>query len=146
MNITQAFIWFLIGFLLVNGLKFLHTIVGSRMKHQRIKNNEIPVRGYYKQTYFGMLRFQPFYYVIIWLACSYFYFSGHISGNSFTDALITGIFWWAMTVICEMLLWVLVNHTMNLSWKEMYLQSQPWISLTYYAVLVSPLVISLMLH
>ena len=114
MNITQAFIWFLIAFLLVNGLKFLHTIVGSRMKHQRIKNNEIPVRGYYKQTYFGMLRFQPFYYVIIWLACSYFYFSGHISGNSFTDALITGIFWWALTVICVFLFLFFVNYTMYL--------------------------------
>lgn len=145
MNVKLAVIWFLVGFLLVNGLKFLHTVNSSRKKQQRNDNREIPVTAYYKQAYFNTLKFQPFYYVIIWLVCSYFYLSAHITGNLFTDALVTGIFWWAMTVIWEMLIWVLVNHILNLTWKEMYLQSQPWISLTYYAVLISPLFISLIL-
>lgn len=146
MNVKFALIWFLVGFVLVNALKILHTILSSRKKFNRYSQKDIPVSAYYKQAYFNTLKFQPFYYVIVWLTCSYIYFTTHISNNLFTDALFTGISWWALTAIAEMLIWVLVNHKMNLTWKEMYLQSQPWISLTYYSVLVSPLVLSLILH
>lgn len=145
MNIFLALIWFLIGFLAVNGLKLLHiqrTVQKLKLKPAYSSLSEpeiITIANRKVQPY------SPSYYLVIWLVCSTFYFLLHDSPGIYKDALFTGILWWLLTLILETVIWVKGSHKYKLTWKEMYMNSQPWLSLCYYAVLVSPLILSMIL-
>lgn len=145
MNLYLAIIWFLVGFVLVNGLKALHILgSGKRQKKKSVNKNVNPAQ-FTQSAYRKSLPYTPVYYLTVWMLCSTFYFLQHTPANIYKDALLTGIFWWLLTLLLEMLLWTVVRHRFQLTPKEMYMHSQPWISLAYYAVLISPLVLSMIL-
>ena len=144
MNIKLALLLFIVGFVLVNGLKFMFVSFGYKKMLKKTAKNGIPDTDFYKSAFKPTIMFQPFYYVFVWLICSYIYISKHGSTNIFSDSLKTGILWVTLTILIEMVIWVIANHKMKLSWKEMYIYTQPWILLNYYAVFVSPLILSLM--
>lgn len=146
MNLPLALLWFLVGFLAVNGLKTLHILRSSKKIQQKLSNNGISSSESIKKAYQKSLPFIPLYYLLIWIICSIFYFHQHESPRIYLDALNTGILWWLLTLLLEMLVWVIFNHKLKLSWKEMYMNSQPWLSISYYAVLISPIVISLIIR
>ncbi len=145
MNILLALLWFLIGFVAVNSLKVLHIRRSMRKLQSKPAYSALSETELIKTAYRKSLPFIPPYYLIIWIVCSTFYFLLHTSPNIYKDALITGILWWLVTLLLEMLLWVKVQHKFQLTWKEMYMNSQPWLSLSYYAVLISPLILSVIL-
>ena len=145
MNLPLALLWFLIGFVLINGVKVLH-ITRSAKKLQNLSVNPgSSSEKHLKTGYRKSLPYTPVYYLFVWLTCSTFYFSNHASVNIFTDALKTGILWWLLTLLFEMLIWVIAKHKLQLTWKEMYVNSQPWLSISYYAVLISPLILSMII-
>lgn len=145
MNISLALLWFVIGFVLVNGLKTLHILRSSEKLKLNSAYSGMDQSGRIKSAYKKSLPFIPVYYLFVWIICSIFYFTRHDSTQIYFDALKTGILWWLLTLLLEMLGWVIVKHKLQLSWKEMYINSQPWLSISYYAVLISPLIISLII-
>lgn len=145
MNIPLALLWFLIGFLAVNSLKFSHLRRTMRKLQLNPAYTEYPEAEIMKIAYRKSLPFTPAYYLLVWIVCSTFYFLFHTSPNIYIDALSTGILWWLLTALLEMLLWVKAEHKLRLTWKSMYMNSQPWLSLCYYAVLISPLVLAVIL-
>lgn len=145
MSFTIAILWFFVGFVLSNGLKYLHISRASKKLQLKSSNKELSEDYFLKTAYLKSLPIIPLYYLLVWMLCSVFYFIMHKSANVYTEALFTGLFWWLLTLLLEMLLWVKTKHKLQLSWKEMYMKSQPWLSISYYAILISPLIISLML-
>ena len=145
MNIILALIWFVVGFTLVNGIKVLHIVRSGRNLQKKSVKSDPASDNFFKIAYKKSLPYTPIYYLFVWLMCSTFYFSYHTSNDIFSDALKTGISWWLLTLLLEMLLWVIFRHKLQLSWKEMYMNSQPWLSISYYAILISPLILSMII-
>lgn len=141
MDIQLAIICFIIGFIIANGIKFLH----FRRNTKRIssKTGQNLIRKDINELAFSkLLPYIPIYYLVIWIVCSSFYFSNHTSTSLFYDGLSTGITWLSLSFIFETGVWVLLKHKLSISMKQMYLKSQPWILLSYYIVLVSPLMLA----
>ncbi|NLO70860.1 MAG: hypothetical protein GX102_07990 [Porphyromonadaceae bacterium] len=145
MNWLLLILWFIIGLILANGLRVWHIIESSKKKLKRSQNSDIGEKGFIKVANYRYLPFMPISYLAVWIACSFFYLNQINSEQIYVDALITGVVWWILVSISEMLFWVIANHKFQLTWKEMYKDSQPWSAISYYAVLISPLFIALII-
>ena len=57
-----------------------------------------------------------------------------------TYALITGAIWAGICIVFDVFGWVLIKHPWSLSFKEFYVDYQPWITLIYLAIFAGPTV------
>lgn len=57
-----------------------------------------------------------------------------------TEALITGAIWAGICIVFDLFGWVLIKHRWSLSFKEFYVNYQPWITLIYLAIFAGPVV------
>jgi hypothetical protein len=145
MNLPLSILWFVIGFIAVNGLKLFQ--IQRKVQKLRLKpeNPQKSESELIKAAYQKSQPYVPGYYLLVWIVCSTFYFLLHNSPGIYKEALMTGALWWLLTLLLEMVVWVKSSHKYQLTWKEMYMNSQPWLSLNYYAVLISPLILSMIL-
>jgi len=58
----------------------------------------------------------------------------------FNEALITGGIWTGICIVFDVFGWVLIKHPWSLSFKEFYIDYQPWISLIYLSIFLGPIV------
>jgi len=56
-----------------------------------------------------------------------------------------GFSWSIITIVIDLFGWVLIKHPWSMTLKEMYLDYQPWISLIYLSIFVSPFIATLFL-
>ncbi len=85
------------------------------------------------------------YHLLINLVCWTFY--GYIylrkrMNDKFIlkEAVYLGCFWLAVALPLDLVGWVLVKHPYSLTFHEFYIEYQPWISITYLIVLISPVI------
>ena len=81
----------------------------------------------------------PLYNIIIFPIFGLAYMKGLID-PSFNDALITGAFWASIAIFGDLVGWVLIKHPWRLSFKEFYVDYQPWITLIYIAIFLGPII------
>lgn len=56
------------------------------------------------------------------------------------EALITGGIWAGICIAFDVVGWVLIKHPWSLSFKEFYVDYQPWITLIYIAIFLGPVI------
>jgi hypothetical protein len=59
---------------------------------------------------------------------------------SINNALIVGAFWAGIAIIGDLVGWVLIKHPWRLTFKEFYVDYQPWITLIYIAIFLGPII------
>ena len=59
---------------------------------------------------------------------------------SIQEALITGAIWCGICIVFDIFGWVIIKHPWSLSFKEFYIDYQPWISLIYIAIFAGPII------
>lgn len=52
-----------------------------------------------------------------------------------------GIFWAVVTIVIDLIGWVLIPHVWAMTLKEFYVDYQPWITLIYLIIFASPIVV-----
>jgi hypothetical protein len=55
------------------------------------------------------------------------------------EALSLALFWTLTTMVVDLIGWVLIRHPWSLTLREFYVDYQPWITLVYAVIFVSPL-------
>lgn len=63
-----------------------------------------------------------------------------LSDPSIGEALITGAIWSGICIVSDLLGWVVIKHPWSLSFKEFYVDYQPWITLIYIAIFAGPVI------
>jgi len=56
-----------------------------------------------------------------------------------SEALRLGFFWLLATVVIDLFGWVLLPHPWQMTLDQFYVGYQPWISLTYLVIFISPI-------
>lgn len=56
------------------------------------------------------------------------------------EALILGVGWTLISIVIDLFGWVIIKHPWKMTYKEMYWDYQPWISLIYISIFVSPFI------
>lgn len=54
------------------------------------------------------------------------------------EVVLTSLLWGILTIIVDVVGWVIIKHPWSLTFKEFYIDYQPWITLIYLAIYISP--------
>ena len=81
----------------------------------------------------------PLYNIIIFPIFGLLYLN-NINDPTLNEAIITGAFWAGIAIIIDLVGWVLIKHPLSLTFKQFYVEYQPWITLVYILIFISPIV------
>lgn len=134
-NFGYSMLWYWIAYITVTGIGILHTIFNIVVLHMKsMKNSPGMGEGYEKTK-----PWHPLYNIIIFPLFAYVYFSG-LDTVTLSNTVATSLIWGTVTVVCDLFGWVLIKHPWSLTFKQFYVEYQPWITLIYIAIYVSPFI------
>lgn len=79
-------------------------------------------------------------YFVVFSLFAITYFDGLLMLPSFVQTLITGGIWLGVSIIVDFIFWVVCKYSRGVGFRESYIDGQPWLSLAYLAIFISPLV------
>ena len=134
-NFGFSMLWYWIAYFIVTGIGILHTIFNIVVLHMKsMKDSPGMGEGYEKTK-----PWHPLYNIIIFPIFAYFYFNG-LETITLSNVIATSIIWGTITVIFDAIGWVLIKHPWSLTFKEFYIDYQPWITLIYITIYASPFI------
>ena len=81
----------------------------------------------------------PLYNIILFALFGWLYMRG-LHSPTLTEALITGAIWCGICIVFDLFGWVVIKHPWSLTYREFYVDYQPWISLIYIAIFLGPVI------
>lgn len=134
-NLGFSMLWYWVAYIIVILIGMLHTIFNICVLHMK-SMKESPGMG---EGYEKTKPWHPLYNIIVFPIFAYLYLSG-LESITLQDAMMTSLVWGTITVIFDWFGWVVIKHPWSLTVREFYVDYQPWISLIYVAIYVSPLI------
>ena len=134
-NIGLLFLYYFIAYAVVTLIGILHTIFNIKVLHYR-SMKESPGMG---EAYEKTKPFHVLYNIIIFPFFAWLYLNS-LSPLTIESALWLSLIWGTITVILDLVGWVLIKHPWSLSFKEFYIDYQPWITLIYLTIYTSPFI------
>ncbi len=134
-NFGFSMLWYWVAYFIVTDIGGLHTIFNIKvLKMKSMKESSGMGEGYEKTKPWHTL-----YNIIIFPIFAYLYFNG-LEVVTLSNVIATSIIWGTITVIFDLVGWVLIKHPWSLSFKEFYIDYQPWITLIYITIYTSPFI------
>ena len=131
-------LWFLVAYTIVTWIGILHTIFNIKVLHMKSMKESDGLGEGYENT----KPWHPLYNIIVFPIFGYLYMKG-IANPTMTEALIVGGIWAGICIVADLVGWVLVKHPWSLTFKQFYVEYQPWITLIYIAIFLGPVIGSL---
>ncbi len=133
-NFGFSMLWFWVCYILVTLVGMLHTIFNIYVLKMKPMDKTSMGEGYEKTK-----PWHPLYNIILFSFFGWLYMRG-LANPTIGEALITGLIWMAICVVFDLIGWVLIKHPWSLTFKQFYIEYQPWISLIYLAIFLGPVV------
>jgi hypothetical protein len=142
MNLGQFLLWYWCAYILVTLVGIGHTIFNWSVLKMEIQVEKV-TSMYDIVPYAKTVPFHPVYNIIIWPICAYIYFLQVSPVNVWKEALVIGASWAIITILIDLVGWVVIKHPWSMTYKEMYVDYQPWITLIYLTIFISPFIAAL---
>lgn len=134
-NFGFSMLWYWLAYFLVTLIGMLHTVFNITVLHMKsMKDSPGMGEGYEKTK-----PWHPLYNIVIFPLFACFYFNG-LETLTLSNVIATSIIWGTITVVFDLVGWVLIKHPWSLSFKEFYIDYQPWITLIYMTIYASPFI------
>lgn len=131
----MSMLWFWISYIIVTLIGILHTIFNIVVLHMgSMKDGPGMGEGYEKTK-----PWHPLYNIFMFSLFGWLYMSG-LSEPSLAEALITGAIWAGICIVFDVFGWVIIKHPWSLTFREFYVDYQPWITLIYIAIFAGPII------
>lgn len=128
-------LWYWTGYFIVTAIGVFHTIFNILVLHMKsMKDGPGMGEGYEKTK-----PWHPLYNIIIFPIFAYLYLSG-FETIALSNVIVTSLIWGTITVVFDLVGWVIIKHPWSLSFKEFYIDYQPWITLIYITIYASPFI------
>ena len=62
-----------------------------------------------------------------------------LENQTIIEASITGAIWTGICIVFDVFGWVIIKHPWSLTFKEFYIDYQPWITSIYIAIFLGPI-------
>lgn len=130
-----SMLWFWLAYFVVTGIGVLHTIFNILVLHMKsMKDGPGMGEGYEKTK-----PWHPLYNILIFPIFAYLYFRG-LEVVTLFNVIATSLIWGTITVVFDLIGWVLIKHPWSLTFKQFYVDYQPWITLIYITIYASPFI------
>ena len=134
-NFGMSMLWFWISYVIVTLIGVGQTIVKILVLHMKsMKDGPGMGEGYEKTK-----PWHPLYNIILFSLFGYLYMHG-LAVPTMMEAVITGAIWTGICIVFDLFGWVIFKHPWSLTFKEFYIDYQPWITLIYIAIFLGPIV------
>ena len=134
-NTAYLFLWYFAAYVLVTLTGVLHTVFNITVLHMKAMMDSPGMGEGYERT----KPWHPLYNIIIFPPFAYLYLAG-LHTVTLQTAVWTGLLWGTVTIVIDVIGWVLIKHPWSLTFKEFYVDYQPWITLIYLTIYASPLI------
>ena len=128
-NTAYLFLWYFAAYVLVTLTGVLHTVFNITVLHMKSMVDSPGMGEGYERT----KPWHPLYNIIIFPPFAYLYLAG-LHTVTLQTAVWTGLLWGTVTVVIDVIGWVLIKHPWSLTFKEFYVDYQPWITLIYLTI------------
>ena len=134
-NFGMSMLWFWISYVIVTLIGVGHTIFNILVLHMKsMKDSPGMGEGYEKTK-----PWHPLYNIILFSLFGYLYMHG-LAVPTMMEAVITGAVWTGICIVFDLFGWVIIKHPWSLTFKEFYIDYQPWITLIYIAIFLGRIV------
>ena len=134
-NFGMSMLWFWISYVIVTLIGVGHTIFNILVLHMKsMKDGPGMGEGYEKTK-----PWHPLYNIILFSLFGYLYMHG-LAVPTMVEAVITGAIWTGICIVFDLFGWVIIKHPWSLTFREFYIDYQPWITLIYIAIIFGPIV------
>lgn len=134
-NMGFLILWYFAAYFIVTAIGVLHTVFNITVLHMK-SMKEGPGMG---EGYERTKPWHPLYNILIFPIFAYIYFSG-LGAVSWQAAVVTSLIWGTVTVVFDLFGWVVVKHPWSLTFRQFYVEYQPWITLIYITIYASPFI------
>ena len=134
-NTAYLYLWYFAAYVLVTLTGVLHTVFNITVLHMKSMVDSPGMGEGYERT----KPWHPLYNIIIFPPFAYLYLAG-LHTVTLQTAVWTGLLWGTVTIVIDVIGWVLIKHPWSLTFKEFYVDYQPWITLIYLTIYASPLI------
>ena len=139
-DIVMSLIWYWISYVVVTSVGIAHTIFNILVLHMS-SMAEGPGLG---QGYEMTKPWHPLYNIILFTVFGLLYLR-KVKEPTLKKAMVTGALWSGISIVIDLVGWVLVPHPWSLTFKEFYIDYQPWITLVNLAMFAAPVISCLLL-
>lgn len=130
-----SMLWYWTGYFIVTAIGVFHTIFNIVVLHMKsMKDGPGMGEGYEKTK-----PWHPLYNIIIFPIFACLYLRG-FETIALSNVIATSLIWGTITVVFDLVGWVIIKHPWSLSFKEFYIDYQPWITLIYITIYASPFI------
>ena len=133
MNFELSMLWFWIAYIIVTLVGLGHTCFNWKVLKMETEVEKVT-------SMYDIVPYHALYNIIIWPIFSYIYFLQVNPFDIWNEALILGTSWALITIIFDVFGWVIIKHPWRMTFKEMYVDYQPWITLIYISIFISPFI------
>jgi hypothetical protein len=139
LNFKKAILYFIWAYIIVTVLAYsLSYLVGSLMTPVA----QAPGASIFDDPVF--VKTVPYHLLInllVWTLCSYAYFKrAKDKKPDFQAAIYLSFLWLVLAMLVDLTAFVLIKSPVSLTPHQFYIEYQPWISITYLILFVSPLI------
>lgn len=125
---------FWICYALVTAVGILHTVFNIYVLHLKPMDDKSMGEAYEKTK-----PWHPLYNIVLFSVFGFIYMRS-LNAPTLHESLITGAIWSAICILFDLFGWVMVKHPWSLTFREFYIDYQPWITFIYLAIFAGPLV------
>jgi hypothetical protein len=134
-NVLLSLLFFYLAYVVVTLFGIAHTIFNVKVLHMKSMKESKGMGEAYEKT----KPWHPLYNIIVFPIFGLLYLKG-INNPTMNEAIITGAFWAIIAILIDLVGWVLIKHPWRLTFKEFYVDYQPWITLIYIIIFIAPII------
>lgn len=131
--------YFLFAYWIVTILGILLTIVFAAI-FQPLSAQELNVPFSQAPAYLMTIPYHPLLN-LFWLPFAWMYLRGFAIDTRQREALKLGTFWVIICILIDLVGWILIPHPWAMTFREFYVDYQPWITLIYLVIFASPIMV-----
>lgn len=68
-----------------------------------------------------------------------FVYMNGLTNPTIGETLVTGAIWVGICIVFDVFEWIIIKHPWSLTFKQFYVEYQPWITLIYIAIFIGPI-------
>lgn len=140
-DIGMSLLWYWISYVVVTWIGIAHTIFNILVLHMGSMAQGPGLGEGYEMT----KPWHPLYNIILFTIFGLLYLR-KVEGLTIRKAMATGTLWSGISIVIDLFGWVIIKHPWSLTFKQFYVEYQPWITLVYLAMFIAPVISYLILN
>lgn len=151
MILFKSLIYYMIGYLIVTTIASLHFLFNWKVRGQEAFDTSLGIRALKANaTQFEAFKstkpFHPIYNIVVFPIISVWMINNFYNEISIFEVIGIGMLWVVYCFLFDIIFWVILPHPWRLTVKELFITYQPWITLAYLAIFISPIIVKFILY